>query len=616
MPDPSRHHDPIQIYADRLARLTADHDAIHRRWSLIGNIRLVLIVVAGVAGWQWWGERAPGWLWTAVAAVVAYLALVIVQRSLRERRDHARRLVAVHERAIARVEQRWNDLPGPPDSGAGRDHPYAWDLNVVGRASLVQRVGTPVTRYGWDMLHQALLTEHDPANLEERQVAVGELAGALDLRHAVEAAGLREDETLPDPDALVRWASGEPWLRQRPILRLLAWIGPMTFLTLAALWAAGSVQAAWMIVPVLFNALVFTLWAGPAARRVQEIVPLREAISGYRDIFGTIASDRPRGALLRRINDALEGEADGAMPRTGALSRLVSLSIPPGALVYFPLQITLMWDVHVLELLEAWQARSGRRVRGWLQAAGEWEALAALSVLRHDHPGWAFPAVCDDEDTFRARQLAHPLLAPAEAVANDVEVGPVGHFLFVTGSNMSGKSTLLRAIGANAVLAQAGAPVATEALTMPPLRVSSLMRVEDSLERGVSFFMAELQRLKAVVENVNADSSRMALYLLDEILQGTNTGERQVASRQVLRSLSKAYAIGAISSHDLELIQSTDLERAAVPVHFAEVFSRDGDIPTMTFDYRLRPGLATSSNALALMEMLGFDVGEVSRPQP
>jgi DNA mismatch repair ATPase MutS len=371
-----------------------------------------------------------------------------------------------------------------------------------------------------------------------------------------------------------------------------------------------------MILPIALNTLVFTLAASPAARRVQSIVPLRDAIAGYRDIFGTVASARPDAELLRGIDTTLESGRDGAMSRTATLGRLVSLAIPPGAMVYFPLQMALMWDVHVLELLEAWQARSGDKVQGWLQAAGEWEALAALSVLRHDQPGWTFGSVNPDATSFRADALAHPLLPTDEAVPNDVEVGPVGHLLFVTGSNMSGKSTLLRAIGANAVLAQAGAPVAATSLSMPPVRISSLMRVEDSLERGVSFFMAELQRLKAVVDSVREDSPRMALYLLDEILQGTNTGERQIASRQVLRSLSMSHAIGAISSHDLELIQGSDLEAAAVPVHFSEDFTRDGDTPRMTFDYRLRPGLATSSNALALMEMLGFDLDSTSAQAP
>jgi hypothetical protein len=597
--DSSPKTDPAQVYSERIADFTTQHDRIHRRWIVI---------------WQWWDDREAGWLWLALTGVVIFTVLVVVQRVYGARRVRLARVVTVNERGLARLEQRWDELPMPPDSGAQREHPYAWDLNVVGRASLVQRIGTPMTRYGWNALHAALLEDRSLTRLPERQAAVDELSAKLDLRHAVEAAGLRSDEALPDPEALVSWASGESWLRERAWLRILSWVGPVALIVLLVLWASGVVNAVWMIAPIALNTIVFTLWAQPAASRVQAIVPLREAISGYRDIFGTIASARPSSSLLQEIDTALEGESHGAMPRTATLGRLVSLAMPPGAMLYFPLQMALMWDVHVLEFLERWQSQSGDKVRGWLRAAGEWESLAALSVLRHDNPGWAFPRVNESDVSLRTSRLAHPLLPVGEAIPNDVEVGPVGRFLFVTGSNMSGKSTLLRAIGANAVLAQAGAPVAATSLTMPPLRISSCMRVEDSLERGVSFFMAELQRLKAVVDRVNDDAGRMSLYLLDEILQGTNTGERQIASRQVLRSLSRANAIGAISSHDLELIEGTDLDAAAIPVHFAEVFSRDVDAPAMTFDYRLRPGLATSSNALALMEMLGFELEEKSRP--
>jgi hypothetical protein len=617
-PPSSRHeHDPADLYEGRIELLTVEHDSAQRRWSMVGNVRLALVILSVVALWRWWEVREILWILAATAGLAIFLGLVILQRGLREQRDHARRILTVNERALARLQHRWDDLPMPAESGVDREHPYAYDLNIVGRASLAQRIGTPVTQDGWNALHAALLEDRDPAALPARQQAIDELAGKLDLRHDVEAAGLRggESDDLPDPEVLIRWASGEPWLRKRPWLRVLSWVGPITLVVLAVLWALDILPAVWMVAPIALNTIVFTLFASPAAGRVQGIVPLRDAIAGYRDIFGTIASARPEAPLLREIDDALEG-GEGAMPRTAVLGRLVSMAIPPGAMLYFPFQMALMWDVHVLELLEAWQARSGNKVRGWLRAAGEWEALAALSVLRHDQPGWAFPEVRDGAESLRATSLAHPLLPVDEAVPNDVEVGPVGHFLFVTGSNMSGKSTLLRAIGVNAVLAQAGAPVAARSLTMPPLRISSLMRVEDSLERGVSFFMAELQRLKSVVDSVRADSSRMALYLLDEILQGTNTGERQIASRQVLRALAESHAIGAISSHDLELIDGSELEHAAVPVHFAEVFTQDGETPRMTFDYTLRPGLATSSNALALMQILGFDldldVGNVS----
>lgn len=547
------------------------------------------------------------------AAFVVLIALIVWHGSLRARRDALQRMIRVNQRALDRLNHMWDEAPMPPDPAIGRDHPYAWDLNVVGRASLAQRIGTPGTRYGWDALYRALLNQTSLADLPDRQQAVTELAHEIDLQQEVEAAGLREDEVLPDPEALVAWAAASAWLRTRTWLRIISWISPLAFVLLIILWSLDVVAAPLFVFPVAVNGIVFALWGQQAAGQVQAIVPLRDAIAGYRDMFRLIARLEPHSRLLKGIDATLEGGEDGALARSASLARIVSLAIPPGAIIYFPLQLAFLWDIHVLELLEGWQARVGGRVRTWLEAIGEWEALAALAVFRRDHPNWVHPDVRDDETSIRVQELAHPLLPEQDAVANDVTVGPEGHFLFVTGSNMSGKSTLLRAIGANVVLAQAGAPVCAAELSMPPVSIWTCMRVEDSLERGVSFFMAELQRLKTVVDGAAADPSRTALYLLDEILQGTNTGERQIASRRVLEALTRQRAIGAISSHDLELIEGTGLEAAADDVHFAEVFTRGPEGPSMTFDYRLQPGPATSSNALALMELLGFDLGDVKR---
>ena len=205
--------------------------------------------------------------------------------------------------------------------------------------------------------------------------------------------------------------------------------------------------------------------------------------------------------------------------------------------------------------------------------------------------------------------MAHPLLPSDAAVGNDVEVGPVGTFLFVTGSNMSGKSTLLRAIGVNSVLAQMGGPVSAAEMRLPPVLVASSMRVQDSLDQGVSYFMAELRRLKAIVDRADqteARKTRPLLYLLDEILQGTNTSERRVAARQVILHLLRSGAIGAVSTHDLTLADAPDLAVASVPVHLTESFTDGADGPAMDFDYTLRPGIATSTNALKLMALVGL----------
>jgi DNA mismatch repair ATPase MutS len=281
-------------------------------------------------------------------------------------------------------------------------------------------------------------------------------------------------------------------------------------------------------------------------------------------------------------------------------------------MVYPLIELTTLWNVHVLHLLEGWQTRSGSRARGWLAALGEAEALAALATLAHDHPDWVFPEIDPAAPSLSARGLGHPLLPDEVRVDNDVELGPAGSFLLVTGSNMSGKSTLLRSIGVNVVLASAGGPVCAAAFRAPPLSLWTSMRVQDSLEHGVSYFMAELQRLKAVVDGVRATATageRVPLYLLDEILQGTNTAERQIAARRIIAELVRLGALGAVSTHDLTLAAAPELAAVSRPVHFTESFAETEAGPVMTFDYRMRPGLATSSNALRVMQIVGLDVG-------
>jgi DNA mismatch repair ATPase MutS len=278
------------------------------------------------------------------------------------------------------------------------------------------------------------------------------------------------------------------------------------------------------------------------------------------------------------------------------------------ALLHFPIQAFTLWDFHWLFALEKWRRRSGSRVRGWFEAAGEIDALSCLAAIRYDNPDWCFPTI-GDVPSYRAEGLGHPLISGSRRVPNDVEVGPRGSVLLITGSNMSGKSTLLRAIGVNAVLAEAGAPVCARTLRMPPCDIQTSIRIQDSLERGVSYFMAALARLKGVVdaaERNRADGQpRVVFYLLDEILQGTNSAERGIAVQAVAQHLLDAGAIGAMTTHDLNLAGEEPLKSHAKLVHFTEVVDERGE---MSFDYQLREGIATSRNALRLMRLIGIGV--------
>jgi DNA mismatch repair ATPase MutS len=285
------------------------------------------------------------------------------------------------------------------------------------------------------------------------------------------------------------------------------------------------------------------------------------------------------------------------------------------SLVSLPAQAFLLWDLHWLSVLERWQTRHGRQVRAWLETLGQLEAACALGGLHQLHPDWAFPEIDPTgSKTLRAEGLGHPLLPPSGCVRNDLGLGPPGRALLVTGSNMSGKSTLLRAIGLNLVLAQAGSVVCARALSTAPVDLGTSFRVHDSLARGVSTFLAELARLKQVVDRATqaAAAGRLALFLLDEILLGTNVVERQVAVATVLAHLLELGAIGAIATHDLSLADAPGLAGRLEAVHFTESYEQVDGQARMRFDYRLRPGIATSSNALELLALVGLGPGDAS----
>ncbi len=344
------------------------------------------------------------------------------------------------------------------------------------------------------------------------------------------------------------------------------------------------------------------------------------AAEGYAELLGLLGEARFHSPLLRDLSARVAGDGVGAQEAMRRLHRLVLRSELRHSMAYLPIQALTLWDFHVADGLQRWQLSAGRRARDWLSALGSVDALAAAATVRHDNPAWAYPELSEGgPPTLEAADLAHPLLPDDVRVANDLALGPPGTFLFVTGSNMSGKSTLLRAIGSNVVLARTGAPVCASRLLIPPVALATSMRVHDSLQRGLSHFMAELERLRQVIDaarEADAEGGTL-LYLLDDILQGTNTAERRTAVRVIVRHLLREWAIGCVTSHDLTLTEGADLAAASRPVHFSEDVEEGPEGARLTFDYKLRPGIATSKNALKLLEMIGLEVGTYSRvPRP
>jgi hypothetical protein len=526
--------------------------------------------------------------------------------------ERAEGLAILNGAGLHRLARAWSELPRPaaPALAPGSEaESLAVDLDLFGPGGLFHLSATAVTPFGKQALARAFLEPAGAGEIRERQGAVGELAGLLDFRQELEVRARLMADLPPDPEPFLRWAEGAPWLRARALRRWPPRILALLTIGLVACHATGLTPGALWLLPAAVNLVLSALLGKHPRALFDEISAHEREFRSYAELVALPGEATVRDPLLARLRTTLAA-GDGAATRAfRRLDRLLSLAdVRRAGLFHFPLQALLLWDFHVLDALEGWQATEGRQVRRWLELLGELEALGTLAGLKHDHPDWCFPEIVD-EPILRARRLGHPLLPPDRCVRNSVQVGPPGSFLLVTGSNMSGKSTLLRAIGVNAVLAGAGGPVCAAELSLPPLRLGTSFTVRDSLADGISFFMAELRRLKSVVELAASAraAGRVPLFLFDEILLGTNIAERQIAVREVVAHLLARGAIGAISSHDLTLASAEGIAAACRPVHFREHYEEQEGQTVMRFDYLLREGIAPTTNALTLLRMVGIE---------
>ena len=618
MDQPAHDQTTRQRYQQRHDEWAGRARALTGRWNALGNGRLVAFALGVVL--LVWGiaALAPLLVYLAIAAFVAFVVLVWQHRALRAVRERSLALAAINAEGVARVSRDWAKLPRRDDRLPDADHPYDADLDITGPSSLLHLIDTTTSAGGQARLRGWLLAPASVTTIRERQAAVAELAPRLDDRQELARHG-RLARPAPPPDRFLRWAEDEPWLTDHPWLPWIARVLAVGFVLGVIAQATGLVPLPLWLPILIVNLLVSTLAAGPAPDIIAQVHSQHGALQRYGGQLGEITSWETQSPLLVGIRQRLTASGGTAATALRRLDRILSWSIPRGSLVYFPAQAAVLWDVHVLAALEGWQRRNGQHARDWLDTLFETEALAALGGVSGDNPSWAMPDVDPRHDRLAADALGHPLIRDDERVPNPVTVGPAGTFLLVTGSNMSGKSTMLRAIGVNAVLANAGTVVCAQWLTMPPLDLWTSVRVTDSLSKGVSFFMAELLRLKSVVDAAHdhavAPGERRFLYLLDEILQGTNSRERRIAAQGIIEQLVRDNAIGAVTTHDLDLANQPDLARAAVPVHFREHVADGPNGAEMRFDHLMRPGIATSTNALRLMEAIGLSLPVRSLPR-
>jgi hypothetical protein len=590
---------PRSEYQRRLDRWRAASARLGREHIALGNARLALAILAALITWVALGRRLASPLWLAAPGATFAMLAVLHERVLRSRRC-ADRAAVFYERGLARLEGNWAGAGSGGERFDDPHHPYAEDLDLFGKGSLFELLSTARLRIGEETIARWLL---EPAPLKEvcaRHAAIDELRPRLDLREHLALLG--EDlRSAIEPALLARWAEQPPVLDSRGV-RIAAEV-------LAALAVAGATVWAVLGVPEFFFvvAVVEVVFALRLRSRVRKVIgAVGEPAYGLELLAGVLAwferepFQTPRLAGLR---ERLKVEGVPASHRISRLNRLMELLASADHVVMRAVGPPLLYREQLAFAIEAWRKKSGPLVRQWLAAVGELEALCSLASYAYERPADPFPEFASGGPCLEGEGLAHPLLPESRAVRNDVRLSAELQVLVVSGSNMSGKSTLLRTVGVNAVLAMAGAPVRARRLRLAPLAVGASIRTLDSLQGGTSRFYAEITRIHSLMELTKGELP--LLFLLDELLQGTNSHDRRIGAEAVARSLAARGAIGLLTTHDLALAHIADvLAPRAANVHF-EDHLEDGKI---TFDYLLRPGVVRKSNALALMRSVGLEV--------
>lgn len=591
--------DPRDEYGRRINRWTAAIAAGERRHLLVSNLRLAVAGLMAAGAYAVFSRMAAP-LVVFVVPVIAFLALLIVHALILQANERAACARRLYVRGLERIQGTWPGT-GPDGARFAAGHPYAGDLDLFGPGSLFQLLTSARTEAGEETLADWLRGPATVTEVRARQDAVSELRGRLDFRE--DLAVLAAETPVARTSGLAAWARLSPLGLPAfaGVLFAVLALGTGLLITLALLdRVPGEAALLW----VLLQAGCVSLWRRPIHAVVHRIDEPSLDIRLLTALFARLEVEPFTSPRLASVHARLVVGGVAPSVRMRQLQRRVALLDSMHNPLFAPVGALLLVRAQSAVWIDRWHAENGARLAEWIAAVGELEALSSLAAFSFEHPDDPFPVVTDGPPAFSASGLAHPLIVGHVAVANDVRLGgDAPHVLLVSGSNMSGKSTLLRAVGCNVVLALAGAPVRAAALQLTPLAIGATLRVEDSLQAGISRFYAEILRIRVIVDA--ARGPLPLLFLLDEILHGTNSHDRRIGADAIVRSLVAMGGIGLVTTHDLALTElPKTLGARAANVHFEDRIENG----RMVFDYRMREGVVEHSNALELMRAVGLDV--------
>ena len=592
---------PREVYQLREAEFSASADRLRKLSDRLSMARLAAFAGGVVLFAVLLSLSVIAAAATLTVSLILFAWLVIKYETTEKSRKRYLHLAEINRLEMKCLE---GDFSGFRTGGdySERDHPYSYDLDIFGEASLFQYICRTTSRPASDRLAEYLKQPAERKEILLRQAAVAELQPLTDWRQELMTLGYLNSGAASDPAPLMQWLESDDLFRKTGSEKIIT--GGLSLIALALVIAVIAGLPAGILAPVFGVNFIFYFTRFRRISKLQEQVSRSsELLKSYSAIIKLIEDRTFTSSLLQKLQSGFRDET-AASDRIRKLSKLVGrLDSRLNVLVSVPLNLIFFTDIHFCLALERWKRGHATRIPDWFASMAEFEVLASLANMAFNNPGWANPQLTEDYFVFRAEEMGHPLIPPDRRISNDFAAEGAGKSIIVTGSNMSGKSTFLRTCGVNAVLAFAGAPVCASAFAISLVRIHSSMRISDSLEENISSFYAELRRLRAIISGAEFDPK--VFLLLDEILRGTNSDDRYTGSVALIKQLTGYGAVAMVATHDLrlagleqELPQSIENYHFDVKVNNEELF----------FDYRLTPGICSSFNASLLMKKMGIKV--------
>jgi hypothetical protein len=594
---------PKEIYEQQITELKSTEKKLLQKKKMLSWSRFLSLVGAFLLLWQLW----PTGIIIAFAAFILLfgLFLFIVVKDLRNKEDIAntRLLIQLSEKEIEILGHHFLNLPDG-QSLQPANHAYANDLDIFGKASLYQYTNRTTSEQGQQLFANWLLQPADPVSILQRQQASKELATHLSWRHQLRAYGITHPLTLQAENKISNWISTKNKFIDHLLWKITRFAMPVIALTILFLFITDTINLS-LFYPLLL--LLFVVASSisriikPYYQQLDKIVPELETLQNSIQWIEKSSFTAP---LLQQLKTNLADHSTSASSSIKNLKNILErFDYRFNPLVHVPLNTFFLWDLQQMMTLEKWRSRNTHTISAWFKTLAEAEALNSIASLSFNHPEWCYPVLSDDPAVLIGDDLGHPLIPEQKRVVNSFSTTGIKQLSLITGSNMAGKSTFLRTIGVNIILAMTGAPVCARRMIITPVKVISTMRVNDNLEENTSTFYAELKKLKEIIEAVN--NHEKVFLLLDEILRGTNSADRHTGSRALIRQLMKENATGMIATHDLELAKlESDFPGHLHNYHFDVQVQNE----ELYFDYKIKEGVCTSMNASLLMKKIGIEL--------